>query len=160
MNITYLFIVAGLLLQQPAPREMPKLISIGKITKVEVATKSFDLTSENKDSSKAPQEAAVFSAEVQIGNTGGREPRRPGDSRIPGYDPFENPDATPAPKPPAHINKTKIFLLENTSCSSGRKPIPCTDLKLNDSVRVTGEEKRTARGKGIYATEVVRMEIR
>lgn len=157
-----LFLIAGLLGQQPVPREMPKLVSIGKITKFEPATKSFELTSENRDSSRRPQEPAVFSAEAQIGINVGRDAKRQpaADPREPSYDPFDHPEDSNAPRPSIQVFKTKVFLVETTTCTSGNKPVSCDELKLGDSVRVTGDERRTARGKGMYATQIARLEMK
>jgi hypothetical protein len=58
--------------------------------------------------------------------------------------------------PSAPPLRTTVFLTDTTVCRDGKKAMLCGELKVNDVVLVTGDEKSGPKGLGAYATEVVR----
>ena len=148
--------------QQPAARPAAKLVAVGEIAKINLSKRSLELKSV-QDKGGEPDPA---SGDVTFGGTIGRFPRTTEDSRLPRdptsprdprQDPFPpDPDRTPR----IGIIRTTVFLTDDTICKERDITILCTDLKVTDSLRVTGDERREARGKGLYATEIVRMPLR
>jgi hypothetical protein len=146
--------------QEPAPRNSNiQLIAVGKISKVEKIKKSFDLKSPREGSRRQTQGNA--NGEFRVGITFGRFP----DATVQGLPGRSEPSARTSPFPderndsrfPEYTN-TRVFVTEATVCKEGDKVILCDDLKTTDSVRVTGDERSSdPRGKGLYATEVVRI---
>ena len=145
--------------QEPAPPSNIKLIALGQIAKVDKAKRSFDLRSVRET---AQQRTERGGDDIRIGINIGRGipdatvpggPRRPEPGRFPGNPPI--PDE-PDRRFPESIT-TKVFLTDTTVCKADDKVLLCDDLKISDSVRVTGDERLSdPRGKGLYATEVLR----
>ena len=146
--------------QNPAPRPAPKLVAIGEIAKINLAKRSLELKSRQDTAA----EADPLSGELNVGITIGRSARTIEDPRGP-RDPADPRDLHEDPFPPDRtsrigIIRTSVFLTDDTICKERDKTILCTDLKVTDSLRVTGDEKRETRGKGLYATEIVRTPLR
>ena len=125
--------------QQPAPApDGIKLVAAGRISRFDKLRKGFELAAV-KDKDKGVNRSGDFS--IGIGVNTGRLP--PTDNRMPT-------DALP------EYLTTTVFLTDLTICKDGNKVILCGDLKTSDNVRVTGYERREARGKGLYATDIIR----
>ena len=144
--------------QEPAPRPAPKLVAVGEIAKIDVIKRSLELKSVQETAGEPDAISGEFNVGIMIGRDprieDPRGPRNPGDPRDPRRDPF--PDRTSR----VLFIRTTVFLTGDTVCKEPDKTILCTDLKTTDSVRVTGDERREARGKGLYATEIVRLALR
>ena len=146
--------------QKAAERPSAKLVAIGEIAKINPAKRSFELKSV-EDKAGEPDPA---SADISVGVTIGRSPRTIEDPRGP-HDPTRPRDPFEDPFPPDRtrrtgIIRTMVFLTDDTVCKERDQTILCTELKVTDNLRVTGDERREARGKGLYATEIVRMPLR
>lgn len=151
-----IFIQFGLLMaleaQSPAPRPAAKLVAVGEIAKINPVKRSLELKS-MRDTRGQPNSSGEFDVDIAFG---GRDPRTVEASHgNPHEDPFP-PDRTSR----VEFIITTVFLTDNTVCKERDKTILCTDLKVTDNLRVTGDERREARGKGLYASEIVRTPLR
>jgi hypothetical protein len=151
-----------------AAAQTPKLVTVGQISRVDKQTRSFEL----KSQAEVNNQADVFSGGVTLGTTIGKtappgktEPNPPSlDSparTFPGVTPRSRPTTTTDPgRQPEGTFRTMIFVSDTTVCKDDAKVILCDELKVNDRLRVTGDEKRGTRGNGIYATEIVRTHLK
>lgn len=164
--------------QQPTPRQTVRLVALGSISRVDKTKRTFELTSQKDNDSPSDVATSGASIGVTIGTTA--PPNTIGTSAPPNSDrrrlptdptgtgrrrngPFSDPSDVfdePPPKPPAAVSRTTVFLSESTVCKERDKVIVCDELRVTDSVRVTGDERREARGKGLYASEVVRTPVK
>jgi hypothetical protein len=153
---------------EAAPAQSVKLITLGQISRVDKQTKSFELKSQAETNNRQDP----LRGEITIGTTIGRTAPRTNDP-FPRSDPGSGgpgrtfPGSTPRERPPLGDDPDRqprgtyrqmIFMTEKTVCKeqSKSKVILCDELKVNDYLRVTGEDKSDTRGRGIYATEIVR----
>jgi hypothetical protein len=163
LGVILLNVIARTEAQQPERRQ-PKLVSIGEISRFSAATQSFDLRSERKVSN----EPTIHPEDARIGIGIGQIPPRRGDDRplsngrpdlsdprIANDDPFEGRGEIER-RQRVEILTTKVFLTKETVCKDRKKTLLCSELTNADKVIVTGDERREGRGKGLYASEVVR----
>jgi hypothetical protein len=154
--LVLVLLAVGAFGQQQAPPSKIKLVVVGQIAKVDKPKRSVDI----RTMREAARERTEPFPEVDIGVRIGRFPdaTRPGGSRRdePVFpDEPSTPDWPEPRRTPQSV--TKVFLTEDTACKQEDNPILCDDLKASDSVRVTGEERLSdPRGKGLYATEIIR----
>ena len=163
MQISWILAAAlALTPQKPAPTAGVKLVSVGEISKIDKVKRSFELRTRRDANDRVDLLSDDVFGDIRIGVTLGGTPNAdpgrpaPNDPRTfpAGSPPVGSDDSNSKPLPSVIV--TKIFLTDTTACKEGGKVILCEDLKATDSVRVTGDERREARGAGIYATEVVR----
>jgi hypothetical protein len=146
--------------QKPEPAAQVGLVAVGQISKIDKAKRSFQIrtTHDAKNRAGRPRDDGLGDIRIGVSIGGGRVQDRfpqPIDPRFPPADPpfgTSRDDSTST----VTVTTTDVFLTDATSCKDGTKVILCEDLKATDNVRVTGNERREPRGKGLYATEVVR----
>jgi hypothetical protein len=143
-------VVFAALLQQTMFGADIKLVAVGHISHIEKSKRSFEIKSA-AEAAESPRPAGG------PGLPSGRFP----DATV-AWPPRAEPRATsgnPIPdgnRVPPNA-PTTVFVTNATSCKDGEKAMLCEDLKASDRVRVTGDERTEPRGKGLYATEVVRL---
>src|SRR5262245_63078257 len=149
--------------QQSRQTEPPHTAAVGEISRVDKLLKSFELRATDE---KVAQ-PNVLTDGIRIGTKVGNEAPR-GSVRPAGLpqDPFD-PRSEPSPdevsrdtRAVSRANRTTVFLTESTQCKERTKVILCSELKVTDSVRVTGDERTDKRGKGLYAVEIIRNPLR
>jgi hypothetical protein len=148
--------------------QTPKLVTVGQISRVDKQTRSFEM----KSQAEVNNQPDVFSGGISIGTTIGKtapagktDPNPPSLDNpartFPGTTPRSLPTTTTDPgRQPEGTFRTMIFISDTTVCKDDAKAMLCDELKVNDRLRVTGDEKRGTRGAGIYATEIVRTHLK
>jgi hypothetical protein len=149
----------GLLLRAAQDTARPKLTVVGQIARVDSLVKSLELKSQQEVNNQ-PSLTDGITLGTKIGQTapgqrGSLDPINTSQPKLPANFP-RRPTATDRTEPPASSIRTTVFLMETTVCKDGKKAILCGELKVNDLVQVTGDEKSGTRGFGVYATEVLR----
>jgi hypothetical protein len=136
-----------LLSAQDVPR--PKVVLSGQIARVDNALKLFELRSQQEVNNQP-----TLTDGITLGTTIGKT--APGSRN--GIDPIESPRRPIVNEParPVPAIRTTVFLTDTTVCKDGKKVILCSELKFNDLVLVSGDEKSGPRGFGVYATEIAR----
>ena len=158
-------ILIGLLLlssQKPAQSPEIGIAAVGQIAKIDKARRTFQVRTTHNDKPRlgVPADDDEFDFRIGVtigaGNDADRS-ARPDPRSLPvgGISGASTPDEDS--RAAAKVTITEVFLTDVTSCKDGTGVILCEDLKLTDNVRVTGNERRESRGKGLYATEVVRI---
>jgi hypothetical protein len=151
----------GLLTLQTAPAQTPKLVSVGQISRVDKLTKSFEM----KSQSEVNRQPNPLEGGITIGTTIGKtRPGNPNDINLdspgrtfPGTTPRDRPTlGDDRDQQPRGTFRQTVFVTDKTVCKERSKVILCDQLKVNDYLQVTGEEKNDTRGRGIYATEIVK----
>jgi hypothetical protein len=147
-----------LLLRAAQDTSRPKLTVAGQIARVDSVVKSFELKSQQEVNNQ-PTLSDGITLGTKIGQTapgqrGSLDPIDTSQPKLPANFP-RHPTATDRTEPASSI-RTAVFLTDTTVCKDGKKVILCGELKVNDLVQVTGDEKSGTRGFGVYATEVLR----
>jgi hypothetical protein len=158
MSYTILSLVLLAMAAQSTSRT-PKLVMTGQIERVDTLAKSFEMKSQQE----VNNQPAVTDG-ITIGTTIGKLP--PTDNRTSTDSPGRTfPDGLPSTRPtfpndtsrqPRPTIRTRVFIEESTVCKDRSKVILCGELKANDLLQVTGQERSDTRGFGFYATEIVR----
>ena len=150
-----------LLLRAAQETSRPKLTVAGQIARVDSVVKSFELKSQQEVRNQ-PSLSDGITLGTKIGQTapgqrGSLDPIDTSQSKLPANFP-RRPTATDRTDrtEPASSIRTTVFLTDTTVCKDGKKAILCGELKVNDLVQITGDEKSGTRGFGVYVTEVVR----
>lgn len=148
---------------QAVPAETPKLVAAGQISRVDKLTKSFEM----KSQAEVNSQPNVLNGGITIGTTIGKT-RTAGPNEIqppslespgrtfPGTNPRDRPTIEDSDRQPRGTLRQMVFLTDKTVCKEGSKVILCDELRVSDFLQVTGDEKSDTRGRGIYATEIVR----
>jgi hypothetical protein len=149
----------GLLLRAAQDTARPKLTVAGQIARVDSVVKSFELKSQQEVNNQ-PTLSDGITLGTKIGQTapgqrGSLDPIDTSQPKLPANFP-RRPTATDRGGDPGPAVRTTVFLTDTTVCKDGKKAILCGELKVNDLVQVTGDEKSGTRGFGVYATEVLR----
>jgi hypothetical protein len=140
-------VMLSVLMQQTIVAEI-KLVAVGHISKFEKTKLSFRLKSPTA-SQESPRPSGGGLANGRFPDATVAWPPKPESS---GRYPAPDPSRMPPPQ-----SDTTVFLTSATLCKEAEQVISCADLKTSDRVRVTGAEKNEDRGRGLYASEVVRL---
>ena len=142
--------------EEPARSDRVKLVSLGKITAIDLRKKSFEMESETSDATDSDgvwregggRRDGSLHGSISIGTGGGR--RRGIDS---GRQSSEWPPSSRGNDEPAGPRlTTRVRTTAETIFNDGDKPVVFEGLKIGDSVEVTGVLK----GKDIEAVRIVR----
>jgi hypothetical protein len=159
ISLVVMLVVSHVLLLRAAQdTSRPKLTVVGQIVRVDSVVKSFELKSQQEVNNQ-PTLSDGITLGTKIGQTapgqrGSLDPIDPSQPKLPANFP-RRPTATDRTEPASSI-RTTVFLTDTTVCKDGKKAILCGELKVNDLMQVTGDEKSGTRGFGVYATEVLR----
>ena len=159
ISLVVMLVVSPVLLLRAAQEtSRPKLTVAGQIARVVSVVKSFELKSQQEVNNQ-PTLSDGITLGTKIGQTapgqrGSLDPIDTSQPKLPANFP-RRPAATDRTEPDSSI-RTTVFLTDTTVCKDGKKVILCGELKVNDLVQVTGDEKAGTRGFGVYATEVLR----
>jgi hypothetical protein len=133
---------------------------VGEIGRTDKATNSLELLSRQEANGRPDISAGRPQGTVTIGRTAPQ-----GEKRIPGLPPAPTDlrtDRSTDDRDEENISRmlrTTVFLTDRTVCKERDKVLLCGLLRTSDRVRVTGEERSEPRGRGLYATEIVRNPI-
>jgi hypothetical protein len=160
-TLSSLLLLAALTLEA-APPQTPKLVTTGQISRVDKPTKSFEMKSQAEVNQNPNPLGGGITIGTTIGSTGPfprtADPSTDSPGRtFPGGTPRQRPQLGDDPdRQPRGTFRQMVFLTDKTVCKDGSKVIICDELKVNDYLQVTGEDKNDTRGRGLYATEIVR----
>jgi hypothetical protein len=137
----------------------PKLTISGQIARVDTVLKSLEVKTQQEVNNQ-PTLADGITLGTRVGKTapGQRSSIDPIDTsqpELPANFP-RRPTVNDRGQSPAPPLRTTVFLIDTTVCKDGKKAMLCGELKVNDLVLVTGDEKSGPRGYGVYASDVVR----
>jgi hypothetical protein len=148
-----------LLLHATQDSSRAQLAVAGQVARVDSVAKSVELKSEPAINKK-PTLAEGITLGTTIGKTapGQRssiDPIDTSEQKLPANGPNRPPTVNDKGTQVREVRST-VFLTDLTTCKDGKKVILCGELKMNDFVQVTGDEKSGPRGFGIYATDISR----
>jgi hypothetical protein len=164
MSASVLLVIVLALSEMPLLRATqdtarPKLAIAGQVARVDTVLKSLEVKSQQEVNNQ-PTLADGITLGTRVGKTapGQRSSIDPIDTsqpELPANFP-RRPTVNDRGQSPAPLPRTTVFLTDTTVCKDSKKAVLCGELKVNDLVQVTGDEKSGPRGFGVYATEVVR----